>query len=405
MPLYSYEGRHQQSSEKVSGVRQAASHAALGQVLLREGILLTHYKLKSSSRFGLRSLLQSLQRVPAIERVLFTRYFSLMIRAGLDVKKALVALERQAKNKQLKEAIGGIKNSIDRGTTLADGMSFYPVVFPPIFISMVRVGEATGKLEETLKLLAIQLQKEYELKRAVRGGLLYPAVIMTAIVAVSIAMLVFVIPKLAEIFEGFEVDLPLTTRVLLSFGSFFEVYWWLVIIGVVLLVAGIRGLLKVKAVKDMVLQGFLYVPIIGKIMRQVNLGRFARNLSSLLQSGVSYVDALRLLGANTPHGSYAKVYLEAAEYVQKGQLLSQFLIRHERLFPPLVVSVIEVGEETGSMAEVLLEIAQFYESEVDQVMKNMASVMEPFLMIVIGLVVGTLAVSVISPIYSLVNVI
>ncbi|MCH8748692.1 type II secretion system F family protein [Patescibacteria group bacterium] len=328
-----------------------------------------------------------------------------MIRAGLDVKKALVALERQAKNKQLKEAIGGIKNSIDRGTTLADGMSFYPVVFPPIFISMVRVGEATGKLEETLKLLAIQLQKEYELKRAVRGGLLYPAVIMTAIVAVSIAMLVFVIPKLAEIFEGFEVDLPLTTRVLLSFGSFFEVYWWLVIIGLVLLVAGIRGLLKVKAVKDMVMQVFLYVPIIGKIMRQVNLGRFARNLSSLLQSGVSYVDALRLLGANTPHGSYAKVYLEAAEYVQKGQLLSQFLIRHERLFPPLVVSVIEVGEETGSMAEVLLEIAQFYESEVDQVMKNMASVMEPFLMIVIGLVVGTLAVSVISPIYSLVNVI
>lgn len=163
--------------------------------------------------------------------------------------------------------------------------------------------------------------------------------------------------------------------------------------------------MRVKSVKEHLQHFLLFTPIIASIVQQVNLARFTRNLSSLLKSGVAFVEALDILGTNTPHASYAKVFSAAKEHVKQGKLLSDFLSGYTRLFPPIVVNVIKVGEETGALDEVLQEIALFYESEVDQMMKNLTSIMEPILMIAIGLAVGGLAVSVISPIYNLVNVI
>lgn len=405
MPVYSFEGRKEATAEVITGMREAASHAALGQDLLAEGILLTRFTVQKQSLPGGSFWATIFARVPIIERVLFARYFALMLRAGLDVKQALNALGQQTRSKSLQSAIEAVEQGIDRGTTLADGMQGFPLAFPAIFVSFVRVGETTGRLQESLAVLAEQLQKEYELRRAVKGGLMYPIVIILALVAVGFAMLVFVIPKLADVFEGFDVELPLTTRILLGLGSFFEVYWYLVLIGMVGGAFGVWSLLRIKSVKDSVMHGLLFAPVIGPIMQQVNLARFTRNLSSLLKSGVSFVEALDILGTNTPHASYARVFRGAKDHVKQGKLLSDFLVDFKRLFPPLVVNVIKVGEETGALDEVLQEIAMFYEGEVDQTMKNLTSIMEPILMIGIGLAVGALAVSVISPIYNLVNVI
>jgi len=188
-------------------------------------------------------------------------------------------------------------------------------------------------------------------------------------------------------------------------GSFFEVYWWLALIGLAFVVAGIWLSWKLKSTKNLLLKIFIYTPILGPIMIQVNLARFTRNLSSLLRSGVSYVEALGILGENTPHISYAQVFMGAQDHVKQGKMLSEHLEKHTKLFPALVVNVIKVGEETGALDEVLQEIAVFYEGEVDQVMRNLTSILEPILMIGIGLAVGALAISVISPIYNLVNVI
>lgn len=305
----------------------------------------------------------------------------------------------------MKEALEVVYRSIEKGQTLAQSMASFPNVFSDLFISFVRVGESTGRLQESLELLAEQLKKEFELKRAVRGGLLYPAVILTALVAVGFAMMVFVIPKLIEVFEGFEVELPLMTRILIRISGFFEHYWYIVLLGMVGAVVGTYFLMRVKSVKSTVMHGFLYMPIIGGIMQQVNLARFARNLSSLLSSGVSFIESLRILGSNTPHPSYARVFQAAEDHVKQGKQLSDFLVEFQRMFPPLVINVIKVGEETGQIDVVLKEIALFYESEVDQTMKNLTSIMEPVLMVIIGIAVGALAVSVLSPIYSLVNVI
>ncbi|MAF81010.1 hypothetical protein CL628_03275 [bacterium] len=405
MPLYNYRGRREASGEVVRGVREAGSHAELGQVLLQEGVLLTRYELqrkKTASSVFFSSLTS---HVPVLERVLFARYFALMLRAGLDVKQALGALAEQTKGKPMKVAINGVLQKVDRGSTLADSMASFPNAFPELFVGFIRVGETTGRLQESLEILSEQLQKEYDLRRAVKGALLYPAVIISALVAVMFAMLVFVVPKLADVFEGFDVDLPLATRVLLGIGSFFEVYWWLALILLAALVAGVWFSWKLKSVRGAMLRIFTITPVLGSIIQQVNLARFTRNLSSLLRSGVSYVEALGILGENTPHIGFAAVFQSAQDHVKQGKLLSEHLVKYRRLFPPLVVNVIKVGEETGALDEVLEEIAVFYESEVDQVMRNLTSILEPILMVGIGLAVGALAISVISPIYNLVNVI
>ncbi|MEX1997957.1 MAG: type II secretion system F family protein [Candidatus Andersenbacteria bacterium] len=405
MPIYTFQGRKETTGEIVSGMREATSHAVLGQDLLTEGILLTRYQEQKQRLPGASILSSFFSRVPILERVLFARYFSLMLRAGLDVKQALMALGQQTRSRPMRTAVESIVQGVDRGSTLADSMAVFPLAFPAIFVSFVRVGETTGRLQEALQVLAQQLQKEYELRRAVRGGLMYPAVILTALIAVGFAMLVFVVPKLAEVFEGFKVELPLPTRILIGLGDFFSSYWYLVIAGSILSIFGLTLLLRIPSFKGSILHAFLFMPIIGQIMQQVNLARFTRNLSSLLKSGVSFVEALEILGVNTPHPSYARVFAGAKEHVKQGKLLSDFLVDFKRLFPPLVVNVIKVGEETGALDEVLQEIALFYEGEVDQTMKNLTSIMEPVLMVIIGLAVGALAISVISPIYNLVNVI
>jgi type II secretory pathway component PulF len=405
MAIFSYQGRNEQTGEMVVGLREAPNHAQLGQDLLQEGVLLTRYSIQKKQKRG-ASLWESVfERVPLLERILFTRYFALMLRAGLDVKQSLQALATQIRSRFMKKAVEGIVQAVERGVGLSDAMRDYPMSFSDLFISFVKVGENTGRLQESLQVLSVQMQKEYELRRAIKGGLMYPAVILIALIAVGFAMLVFVVPKLADVFEGFEVELPMSTQVLIWIGDFFEHFWWLVIIGGIILVSLVWMLLMVKSIRDMVMHGFLFVPVVGSIMKQINLARFARNLSSLLQSGVNFVDALGIMGENTPHNSYAQVLLGARAHVRKGKLLSEYLVVYNKLFPPIVVNVVKVGEETGALDEVLQEIAMFYEEEVDQIMKNLTSVMEPILMVVIGVAVAALAIAVISPIYGLVNVI
>ena len=405
MPIFSFEGRNEVTGEAVTGVREAASHAALGQDLLTEGILLTRYEEKKQKSQSVSLLSSLLNRVPVLERLLFARYFALMLRAGLDVKRSLQALGEQTRSKPMRAALQSIFQGVERGQTVAQSMSGFPHIFNALFVSFVRVGESTGKLQEALEILAKQLEKEYELRRAVRGGLLYPIIILIALFAVGAAMMIFVIPKLIEVFEGFDVELPLTTRILIATSGFFQTYWYLVIAMVLVGFIGGWFLLRVEQVKSSVMHGFLYVPIVGPIMQKVNLARFARNLSSLISSGVPFVEALEILGKNTPHPSYAAVFTASIDHVKQGKVLSSFLEDFKRLFPPLVTNIMKVGEETGELDAVLQEVALFYESEVDQTMKNLTSIMEPVLMVVIGIIVGALAISVISPIYGLVNVI
>ena len=404
MPFYTFTGRNEHTGALVTGNREASSYSILGEDLLQEGILLTSFteQKKGTKNSPVGSLFS---RVPIIERVLFARYFALMLRAGLDIKSALATLQKQTKNRALSQAIQSVYQGIERGQTLANSMRPFPGAFPNLFISFIQVGEATGKLQETLEVLAIQLQKDFELRRAVRGGMLYPLVIVGALIAVGIAMMVLVVPKLVEIFEGFDVELPLVTRILITTSATLNTYWYIFLAAFIAFSVFVYWLMKIPAARMAYMNVLLRMPIIGPIIKNINIARFARNLSSLLSSGVAFTEALSILGANTPHLVYAKVFREAELHVKQGRALSEFFEQHGKLFPPLVVNIMGVGEQTGELDAVLKEVALFYEGEVDQTMKNLTSVMEPILMIAIGLAVGALAISIISPIYSLVNVI
>ncbi len=404
MPLYTFRGRNEHTGEIVTGTREASSHSVLGQDLFQEGILLTSFDKESSRKFASLSL-PTFSRVPILERVLFARYFALMLRAGLDMKSALSTLQKQTKNRTLIAAIQAVLKGVESGKGLAASMRPFPNAFPDLFVSFVEVGEATGTLQQTFEVLASQLQKEFELRRAVMGGMLYPIVIISALFAVGAAMMIFVVPKLVEVFEGFSVELPLMTRILIDASSFFTHYWYVVIALLIVTVLSARQLMKVPSIHMQVMRAMLRAPIIGRITKDINIARFSRNLGSLLTSGVAFVEALEILGNNTPHVVYADVFRKAGAHVKQGKTLSDFFEQYTALFPPLVINIMGVGEQTGELAAVLTEVASFYEGEVDQTMKNLTSIMEPVLMILIGLGVGVLAISIISPIYSLVNVI
>lgn len=403
MHTYSFTGRNKLTGEFITQKRDASSHVALGEDLLREGILLTSYEKEKENKI-LSFAPKIFARVPILERVLFARYFGLMLRAGLDMKSALATLAKQTKNQALVSALQEVLQSVGAGKTLAASMRPFPIAFPDLFVSFIEVGEATGTLQETLEVLATQLQKEFELRRAVMGGMLYPIVIIGALFSVGLAMMIFVVPKLVEVFEGFDVELPLMTRVLILISSSFSTYWYIVIIAGAGLVASAWRLMKIPSIHMQFSRLLLYVPIVGRITKDINVARFSRNLNSLLVSGVAYTEALQILGKNTPHRVYAEVFQKAEAHIKQGKTLSEFLKQHESLFPTLVISIMGVGEQTGELASVLKEVATFYEGEVDQTMKNLTSIMEPVLMICIGLGVGALAISIISPIYSLVNV-
>lgn len=403
MAIFTFEGKDERTGKTVSGTHDAVSHAVLGQDLLQKGILLTSYREKKNrGGFVFGSLFS---RVPVLERVLFARYFALMLRAGLDVKNALTTLQTQTQNKTLSSSIQEVVASVEKGKTLAESMKPFPKAFPDLFVSFIGVGEATGKLQETLEILAMQLQKEYELRRAILGGMMYPIVIISALFSVGAAMMIFVVPKLVDIFDGFHVQLPLMTRILLGSSSIISHYWYIFLLTFACSIIAFRTILKTKSGNMLFTRVLLFVPIIGAIIKKINIARLSRNLSSLLGSGVAFTEALSILGKNTPNPVYADIFLGAEEHVKKGKLLSDFFAGFRSLFPPLVVSIMSVGEQTGDLAEVLKEVASFYEGEVDQTMKNLTSIMEPVLMILIGLAVGALAISIISPIYSLVNVI
>jgi len=403
MQVYLFTGRNKITGALITEKREAVSHTALGEDLLREGILLTTYK-KEKQKKMFNFAPRIFNRVPILERVLFARYFGLMLRAGLDMKSSLATLAKQTKNRSLIVALQQVLQSVGSGKTLAASMRPFPNAFPDLFVSFIEVGEATGTLQETLEVLATQLQKEFELRRAVMGGMLYPIVIVSALVSVGIAMMIFVVPKLVEVFEGFNVELPLMTRILIGTSAFFSTYWYIVILIAVGIGVSVWRLMKVPSIHMQLSRMLLHIPIVGRITKDVNIARFSRNLNSLLVSGVAFSEALEILGKNTPHLVYARVFQKAQAHIKQGKTLSDFFKQYENLFPSLVISIMDVGEQTGELAAVLKEVASFYEGEVEQTMKNLTSIMEPVLMIMIGLGVGGLAISIISPIYSLVNV-
>lgn len=345
------------------------------------------------------------QRVKTIEKINFARNLGSMLEAGLALSRALSVLERQSHNKAFKKILAELIAEISKGSTLSDALVKYPKVFPQLFVSMVRAGEQSGTLAESFKVVANQMDKSYTLERKVRGALIYPGVILCAMIAIGILMMVFVVPTLTKTFTELNVQLPFMTRVVLGISDLFQQYGLLVILGGILLIAGVVWWSRRDQGKRILHALVLKIPIIGGLVQEVNTARTARTLSSLLGSGVDVVESVNITASVVQNVYFREVLERARDAIKKGELMSKIFAEADKLYPVFLAEMMSVGEETGKTGEMLIGVAHYYEEDVEQKTKDMSTVVEPFLMIVIAVAVGFFAVAMISPMYSLVDAI
>jgi type IV pilus assembly protein PilC len=335
------------------------------------------------------------------EIIRLARNLSAMLGAGLSLSRALSVIERQSGNKRLKVIATELSESIKKGSSFHDALAAYPKVFPSLFIAMTKAGEESGSLADSLTVVGVQMERSEELIRKIRGAMIYPAIVITAVIVVGILMLMYVVPTLTNTFKELGVKVPLTTQIIVDVSDFMVANVTLVLVGLIALVVGGIAFVRSKLGNKIVLAIALHLPVVNELIRETYTARAARTLSSLLSSGVPVLDALSITKEVVHAPVFAKVVEEAEEHVRKGELLSTSFSEHTKLYPILMSDMLAVGEETGKVAEMLKQIAEFYEEDVAEKTKDLSTIIEPVLMLLIGTVVGIFAVSMIAPIYSL----
>lgn len=406
MPKYFYTAKSLKGEDR-SGTLEAKDKSELARVLRQEGYVLISASLEGEEikRKKFKISLPFLGRVSLTEKMMFTKNLQVMIAAGISLPRTLGILALQTKSKKFEKALFNVAEEITRGKSFSDSLQKHPDIFSELFISMVKVGEEAGTLEEVLKTLTQQMEREYELKSKIKGAMIYPAVIICAMIGIGFLMLVMVVPKLAETFRDLNVELPPTTKLVISFGTFLAEKWFFGILIVIGLFFVFRIILKTKRGKRMVDFLSLKIPIISPIIRKTNSAYTVRTLSSLFASGVPIVRTLEIVSAALGNIYFREAIAESAEKVRKGSKLSEALKAYQDIYPSIIIQMIEVGEETGETSEVLGKLADFFETEVGNATKNLSAVIEPVLMLIIGAMVGFFAISMIQPMYSMLGAI
>lgn len=342
-----------------------------------------------------------LSSIKTQEKITFAKNLSSMVEAGLPVTRALDVMEKQTKNEKLRKVIVSLVDSVSKGKSFSDSLASFPDTFSHLFISMVKSGEESGNIVGALKMVALQMEKSNTIVKKVRGAMIYPAIIITIMAIIGVLMMVFMVPTLTATFKGLGVELPLSTRIIISISDFLRFNFLLffgALFGVGFLFMMFLRSTVGKKVFDTV---SIRIPVVGGIIREINVARTARTMSSLMSSGVDIVVALGVTYDVLQNSFYKKVIKEVEELVQKGEPMSAVFAKHENLFPSFVGEMMAVGEETGKTSDMLLNVATFYEDEVDQKTKDMSTIIEPVLMVFIGIAVGIFAISMLAPTYSL----
>lgn len=402
MPIYNYTAKNIEGEKKEGEIKAKDEHS-LAKVLREEGYILTSIKKEQKTKIGDISLsrLNPFAKVSLIEKVLFTRHLGVMVKAGVSLPKALNILVLQTKNEKFSKIISEVGKDVNQGISLSDSLSKYPEVFNKLFVNMIKVGETSGNLEEVLFLLAKQLKKDHELISKVKGAMVYPSVIICAMIGIGIMMMVFVIPNLVSVFDAFQTELPFTTKMLIWVSSFFSENIFLVIGSIAVLAIVFKTISKQNSGNKFFDSLVLRLPAVGALVMKINVARFARTLGSLLAGGVTIIQSLNIISETLTNIHYSQSLKNVSKKISEGVELNKALGEYEKLYPVLVSQMIAVGEETGTLSNILIELAEFYESEVDATLNNLSAIIEPVLMLIIGAAVGFFAISIIQPMYSI----
>lgn len=406
MAKFTYKGTDSSGAE-VEHTVEAADRFAVYAIARTEGHTVT--SVTATSAFSLKKLLNmeainaKLSRVKGDELVMMTRNLGSMIVAGLTVSRALSVIERQTKNPKLKQVVQAMVARINKGDSFNESLRDFPDVFNDLYVAMVRAGEESGNLAESLQTLAVQMDRTNTLKKKIKGAMIYPSIVIIVMVVIGILMMIYVMPQITGVFKDMEAELPPTTKVLIAASDFLVQYTLVAIGGMLAALIGFVYALKTKWGTIATSWLITRLPVIGNLAKETNAARTARTLSSLLNSGVDVIQSISITEEVLQNVFYKAILKEAAVRVEKGTALSEVFIERNDLYPILVGEMILVGEETGQIAQMLGELAIFYENEVERKTKDLSTIIEPLLMVVIGGSVGFFALALIAPIYSIGN--
>jgi type IV pilus assembly protein PilC len=396
MPSYSYTGKNLYG-KTVTGTVDARSSEIAVSLLKNQNLTVISLSEKTADVF---EKFLDFRGVPQGEVVTFTRQLSTMISAGLPIARALDVLANQSMNRNFKKVILEILRSVEGGVSLSMALGMHPKVFDTTYISLVRAGESSGKLDTILKRLAENMEAERELNSKFKAAMIYPAIVFIAMIGVFIILMIFVIPKLSEMYVSMNVELPAMTQFMINSSNFMVKYIYIIAILAIGAFLGFRSFAQSEKGKIYISELVIRIPVFGKITLQKDYARFSRTLSLLINSAVPIVESLNIVSTVMTSQTLKNAVMDAANQVEKGNSLSNYF-KTTKNFPSLLGQMAGVGEETGKMDEVLERVAIYYEGEVDNLVKGLSAALEPIILVMLGVMVGFLIVSIITPIYKL----
>jgi type IV pilus assembly protein PilC len=405
MPIYEYSAADN-TGKLSTGEKEVENERVLAETLKKEGLVLLNAKEKGKTapkslmQLDISKYLSFLGRITLLDKMFFARNLAVMVSAGLSLTKAMEALAEESPNPKFKEVIRDISNSVTKGKSFADSLRVHREIFGDLFINMVEVGETTGKLTLVLKLTANQMKKDHDLRGRVKGAMMYPTIIILALLLVGSLMMIYVVPTLTQTIKALGVALPPTTQLIIFISDTLANYGIFVLIAVLLLGAGAWRSLRITKVREGVDKLVIRLPVFGVLIKKLNVARFCRTLAYMVMSGVSITRSLEITSGVLGNSVYKKAVFASSAEVQKGKPLNEIFKAHPKIFQPIVTQMIQVGEETGKLADLLLRLAIFFEEDVNNTTKNLSTIIEPILMVIIGGVVAFFAISMLQPIYS-----
>lgn len=400
MPTYTYKARDA-NGKRVRGIMERASKEELIDKLRKMGYMATGVGLVAPG-IQIGSIFDRLKWVSSDDMLLFYIQLSNMINAGINILISLSMLAKQIENKNLKEAIGSVSRQVEAGSALSQAFAAEPRMFKRLFVDMIKAGEASGKLDIVLMRYADFYEKQEELKQKIKGALFYPIILLCAGAAVTLLIVTFVIPQFAEIYLKAGIKLPIPTLIVYKIGMMIKHYWYLLVMFVSAILLGTRYYFKTEKGTFLLDKLKLRLPIIGPLYRKVAITRFARTLATLLGSGVSILESLDIVKEVAGNEVLARVIANVRKGIEKGERMSENLKISEE-FPPDVVQMVLVGEETGGLVEMLNKVSNFYDMAVNYAVKKLTTIIEPVFLVIMGVMVGCIMASMLLPMFDMVK--
>ncbi len=401
MPDFKYKARD--SSGVVSeGIMEASDQKlAIERLRAKKLIVLELSEKKENRIFDILSKINPLRpKVRSKDLVIFSRQLATLVGAGVPIVQGLSILTQQIENPCFKQVVNNVREEIESGSAIADAMERHPEAFGELFVNLVKAGELGGILDTILERLADYLESADELKGKVKGALVYPAVVSTVAISVTVFLLIFIIPTFGEVFKSFGKELPLPTQILLDLSDMLRKYVIFMLMGVAAVVVGIKQFAKTDVGSKKIDAIILRLPVFGLLLRKVAIAKFTRTFGTLVRSGVPILEALDTVARTSGNRVVEGAVLNAKDAIREGEKIADPL-GESGVFPPMVMQMISVGEETGNLDNMLIKIADFYDSEVDTAVNGLTSMIEPLIIVFMGVVIGSIVIAMFMPIFNM----